>query len=67
MYNLLAEDVTVTSLITEGMKTAFSNGVTAVQTDVSNMVTLALPAGMAIMGLFLAIRLGIGFFRSLAN
>lgn len=67
MLHLIAEDVTTTSLITEGMKTAFENGVKAVQTDVSSMVTLALPAGMAIMGLFMAIRLGVGFFRSLAN
>lgn len=56
-----------TSLITSAMQTAFENGVTAVQADVSNMVTLALPAGLAIMGLFMAIRLGVGFFRSLAN
>lgn len=67
MLHLIAEDVTTTSLITDAMKTAFENGVKAVQTDVSSMVTVALPAGMAIMGLFMAIRLGVGFFRSLAN
>ena len=67
MYNLLAVEGEVTSLITEAMKTAFTSGVNAVQTDVSSMVTMALPAGMAIMGLFMAIRLGVGFFRSLAN
>lgn len=61
------ESTQTVSLLTDAMKTAFNNGVTAVQSDVSGMVTLALPAGMAIMGLFMAIRLGIGFFRSLAN
>jgi len=61
------DSTTTTSLITYAMTTAFNNGVTAVQTDVSSFVTLALPAGMAIMGLFMAIRLGVGFFRSLAN
>jgi len=61
------DSTTTTSLITDAMTTAFNNGVTAVQTDVSSFVTLALPAGMAIMGLFMAIRLGVGFFRSLAN
>lgn len=66
-FMVLAEESAVTSLITEGMKTAFENGVKAVQTDVTTMVTVALPAGMAIMGLFMAIRLGVGFFRSLAN
>jgi hypothetical protein len=31
------------------------------------MVTTALPIGLGIMGLFLAIRLGIGFFKSVAH
>lgn len=58
---------TTASLLTDAMKTAFTDGVKAVQTDVSTMITIALPAGIAIMGLFMAIRLGIGFFRSLAH
>ena len=53
---------TMTAL-TEVMQTAF----TQVQTDVVSMVKMALPIGLGIMGLFLAIRLGIGFFRSVAN
>ncbi len=53
---------TMTAL-SEVMQTAF----TQVQTDVVEMVKMALPIGLAIMGLFLAIRLGIGFFRSVAN
>ena len=53
---------TMTAL-TETMQTAF----TQVQTDVIEMVKMALPIGLGIMGLFLAIRLGIGFFRSVAN
>lgn len=56
-----------TTLITEAMKTAFETGIANVQSDVSGMVTLALPAGLAITGLFMAIRLGVGFFKSLAN
>lgn len=55
------------SLVTEAMTTAFTTGVDAVKADVSTMVTTALPAGLAIMGLFLAIKLGIRFFRSIAN
>ena len=54
---------TAMTALTETMKTAF----TQVQTDVVSMVTMALPIGLGIMGLFLAIRLGIGFFRSVAN
>ena len=55
------------SLVTEAMTAAFTTALDAVKGDVSAMVTLALPVGLAIMGLFLAIRLGIGFFRSIAN
>lgn len=54
---------TAMSALTEVMQTAFSQ----VQSDVVDMVKMALPIGLGIMGLFLAIRLGIGFFRSVAN
>lgn len=54
---------TAMSALTEVMQTAF----TQVQADVVDMVKMALPVGLGIMGLFLAIRLGIGFFRSVAN
>lgn len=53
--------------MSETMITAFSTALEAVKTDVTTMVTTALPVGLAIMGLFLAIRLGVGFFRSIAN
>lgn len=55
------------SMITEGLKTAFSTAVTQVQTDVGSMMTSALPAGLMIMGGFLAIRLGVKFFKSVAH
>ena len=64
---VLATAETSTSLVTEAMTTAFTIALQGVQSDVSSMVTIALPVGLAIMGLFLAIRLGIGFFRSIAN
>ena len=56
-----------TGLLTEGMKTAFSNAVSSIQTDVVGMITVALPAGLAIMGIRLAMRLGVSFFRSIAG
>lgn len=56
-----------TTLISEGLKTAFSTAVDQVVTDVGSMMGVALPAGLLIMGGFLAIRLGIRFFRSVAN
>mgnify|MGYP003301004658 CR=1 FL=1 len=52
---------------TNTMQTAFQTALNTVQTDVMAYVEIALPVGLAIMGLFLAIRLGIRFFRSVAN
>lgn len=54
-------------MITESLSTALSTAFTAVQTGVTDIVTLALPVGLAIMGLMLAIRIGINFFRSIAG
>ena len=56
-----------TGLLTESMKTAFSNAVEGIQGDVTSMITVALPAGLAIMGIRLAVRLGVGFFRTVAS
>lgn len=53
--------------MSEALQTAYSSALTQVQTDVTAMVTTALPIGLAIMGLFLAIRLGISFFKSVAH
>ena len=55
------------SMITEALKTAFSNAVTSVQADVGSMMAVALPAGLTIMGGFLAISLGVKFFKSVAH
>lgn len=64
-FNVLA--TAGSSMITEGLKTAFATAVTQVQTDVGSMMATALPAGLLIMGGFLAIRLGVRFFKSVAN
>lgn len=53
--------------MTESMKTVFETALGTVKSDVFGTVETALPVGLAIMGLFLAIRLGINFFRSIAN
>lgn len=58
------EDKTV---LTEAMKTAFSNAVDSIKEDVTGMIVVALPAGLAIMGIRLAVRLGVGFFRTIAS
>lgn len=65
MYGLLASGTS--SLITESLKTAFSSAVSNVLADVGSMMALALPAALTITGGFLAIRLGIKFFKSVSN
>lgn len=54
-------------MLTESMKTAFSSAVSDIKDDVTGMITVALPAGLAIMGIRLAVRLGVSFFRSIAG
>ena len=46
---------------------AFTEAFQSINVDVNAMVKVALPIGLGIMGLFLAIRLGIRFFRSIAS
>lgn len=53
--------------MSEALQTAYSTALATVQTDVTTMVSAALPIGLGIMGLFLAIRLGISFFKSVAH
>ena len=53
--------------MSEALTTAFTGALTQIQTDVVDMVTLAFPIGLGIMGLFMAIRLGIGFFKSVTG
>lgn len=54
-------------MLTVEMKTAFSDAIDAIKADVTGMIALALPAGLAIMGIRLAVKLGVGFFRSIAG
>lgn len=54
-------------LFTADMQQAFTTAFNAVKADVSSVVVTALPVGLGIMGLFLAVRLGISFFRSIAR
>ena len=53
--------------MTEALTGAFTTAVGTVKSDVLTMVQTALPAGLAIMGIGLAVRIGINFFRSIAN
>ena len=49
--------------MTESLTGAFTTAVGTVKTDVLTMIS----TGLAIMGIGLAVRIGINFFRSIAN
>lgn len=55
-----------TGLLSTAMKEAFSTAVDGIKVDVVDMITVALPAGLAIMGIRLAVRMGVSFFRMVA-
>ena len=56
-----------TGYLTEDTLAAFTTAFTSISADVNSMIKVALPIGLGIMGLFLAVRLGIRFFRSIAS
>ena len=51
----------------EAILTAFTTATTTVQSDVTAMIVKALPAALSIMGLLMAIRIGVKFFKSVAK
>ncbi len=63
----LAEAGVATGMMTEAMKNAVTTALNGVSVDVFEIITVALPIGLGIAGVFIAIRLGVNFFRSLAN
>lgn len=55
------------TMVTEAMKTALSDAFSGIAADVISIATLALPVALSIAGLFIAIRLGVKFFKSVSN
>lgn len=55
------------TMVTEAMKTALSEAFSGIAADVTSIATLALPVALSIAGLFIAIRLGVKFFKSVSN
>lgn len=53
--------------MSEAMKTAVETALTTIKTDTQGMFTTAIPIALSIAGIGIAIRLGMGFFRSLAK
>lgn len=51
----------------EGTKTALTTAFEGVKQDVLDIIAVALPAALVIMGLGIAIKLGIKFFKRFSN
>lgn len=51
----------------ESITTALSTWGTSVSGDVTSIITTMLPIALGIVGTFLAVRLGIRFFKSVAK
>lgn len=47
--------------------TAFTNGLTTIQSDAMSLITAALPIALGIAGVFMVVKLGVRFFRSVAG
>lgn len=55
------------SNIDESMKTALGTAFTTVKEDAVSLMVIALPAALSIMGIVIAIKLGIKFFKKFSN
>lgn len=51
----------------ENLTTAATTAMTAIQGDVLSFITAALPIALAIAGTFIAVKLGIRFFKRVAK
>lgn len=58
---------TATGLMTDAMKAALETAFNGVSADVFSVIGISLPIGLGIAGVFMAIRLGVNFFRSIAS
>lgn len=56
-----------TGMLTDAMKTSFVTALNGISADVFDMMSAALPIGLGIAGVFMAIKLGVRFFHSVAN
>lgn len=53
--------------MSESLTTALTTAFNSISTDVMDVAEVALPVALGIVGLFLAVRLGIKFFKSVAK
>lgn len=50
-----------------GLVDVFSSALSTIQGDVMEYVKVALPVALAILGIFVSVRLGVRFFKSTAK
>lgn len=53
--------------MSEAVKTALTTAMTGVKTDVLSIIEVAVPAGLAIVSVTLAIKIGVSFFKSICK
>lgn len=53
--------------MSEGMTTAVDTAFKAIKLDVTNMMSTALPVALAIVGIGLAVALGVKFFKKISS
>lgn len=53
--------------MSEALTTAFTNATNTIKTDMISMAEVALPAGLAIAGISMAIGFGVSLFRRFAH
>lgn len=63
----MGEGASTATNITADMTTALQTAFAAVQTDVVSIITTALPYALAVMGVMLAVTLGIRFFKRVSK
>ena len=53
--------------MSEKIKNALTTAMTSVKTDVLDILEVAVPAALAVVGVVMAIKIGVKFFKSLAS
>ncbi len=64
---MAVNSLTAQAAVSEDVKTALSTAFTDVKTDVISIATTALPAALAIVGLVMAVSIGIKLFKKFSH
>lgn len=64
---ILAEGSTAVTFLDDAMKGVITSAFNGIGTDVVSIAKIGLPVALGITGLFFAVRLGIGFFKTVAH